>query len=170
MARFIRELFHGSSYRHHPGYYYDDGVVSYGGGRNMLPDVVLHVPMDSMKCVERVKQALTIRGVHRVRCDVANQTVIVSGNVPPQTLLRRVRWIKRRSEILSVGGPYTGSSYGPDYLPYNPYANERYPMSPPFSNYETFPVNEEYDMEYGSAYGSSYVDPYRRPYPGVGYY
>ena len=110
-------------------------------------------------------------GVHRVRCDVANQTVIVSGNVPPQTLLRRIRWIKRRSEILSIGGPYTGSSYGPDYLPYNPYANERYPMSPPFSNYETFPVNEEYDMEYGSGYGpSSYIDPYRRPYPGVGYY
>lgn len=109
-------------------------------------------------------------GVHRVRCDVANQTVIVSGNVPPQTLLRRIRWIKRRSEILSIGGPYTGSSYGPDYLPYNPYANERYPMSPPFSNYETFPVNEEYDMEYGLGYGPSYIDPYRRPYPGVGYY
>lgn len=99
------QLFHGSSYRHHPRYYYDDAVVSYGAGRSMLPvslctsmmlscdlcivhsfgececrrlysnfdqlelppcsqDVVLRVPMETMKDVERVKQALTFEGMN----------------------------------------------------------------------------------------------------------
>ncbi|KAG0576863.1 hypothetical protein M758_5G114900 [Ceratodon purpureus] len=157
MSRFIRELFHGSSYRHHPRYYYDDAVVSYGAGRSMLPDVVLHVPMETMKDVERVKQALAIEGVHRVRCDMATQTVVVSGNVPPKSLLRRVRWIKRHSSILSFGAPYAGPVYGSEYPAYNPYALEQYPRTAPFGNgYGT-----GYDMEYGSAaYGTPYTSSY----------
>ena len=35
------QLFQGSSYSHHPRYYYDDAVISYGAGRSMLP-VSLH--------------------------------------------------------------------------------------------------------------------------------
>lgn len=162
MSRFLRELFHGSSYRHHPRFYYDDAVVSYGVGRSMLPDVVLHVPMETMKDVERVKQALAIEGVHRVRCDMATQTVIVSGNVPPKSLLRRVRWIKRHSTIVSYGVPYGGPAYGSEYPEFNPYALERYPRDPPFqSAYETVPA----ELEYGS-YGS----PYSRPYSAYSYY
>lgn len=165
MSRFIRELFHGSSYRHHPRYYYDDAVVSYGAGRSMLPDVVLRVPMETMKDVERVKQALTFEGVHRVRCDLATQTVIVSGNVPPKTLLRRVRWIKRHSSIISFGVPYAGPSYGSEYPAYNPYALDR----PAYGGgvYGARPGELEYDREYGSVYGSSaYGTPYTRSYSG----
>lgn len=165
MSRFIRELFHGNSYRHHPRYYYDDAVVSYGTGRSMLPDVVLHVPMETMKDVERVKQALAFEGVHRVRCDLATQTVIVSGNVPPKTLLRRVRWIKRHSSIISFGVPYEGPSYGSEYPGYNPYALERYPSFA--SGYGARRNELEYGMEYGSPYGGSpYGTPYSRSYSG----
>lgn len=173
MADFIRELFHGNSYRHRPRYYYDDAVVSYGDGRNMLPDVVLFVPMETMKDVERVKQALAFEGVHRVRCDMANQTVIVSGNVPPETLLRRVRWIKRHSSVVAFGVPYEGPSYGSEYPGYNPYAVERYPYDmeryPSFdSGYGPRRNELEYDMEYGdSPYGRSpYGNPYSSSYSG----
>lgn len=31
------QLFHGSFHRHHPRFYYDDAVVSYGAGRSLLP-------------------------------------------------------------------------------------------------------------------------------------
>jgi hypothetical protein len=164
MSRFIRELFQGSSYRQHPRYYYDDAVVSYGAGRSVLPDVVLSVPMESMRDVERVKQALAIEGVHRVRCDLASQTVVVSGNVPPSSLLRRVKWIKRHSSIMSYGAPYGGSSYEPEYTAYNPYALQRYPSG---NVYE----NRRGALEYGSEYGSAeYGSPYERPYSSYSYY
>lgn len=89
---------------------------------------------------------------------MASQTVVVSGNVAPKSLLRRVRWIKRHSCIVSFGAPYAGPSYGSEYPAYNPYALEQYPRIAPFgSAYGT-----GYDMEYGSAYES----PYTRPYSG----
>jgi len=106
-------------------------------------------------------------GVHRVRCDLATQTVIVSGNVPPETLLRRVRWIKRHSSIVSFGVPYAGPTYGSEYPGYDPYALERYPS---FGNrgYGARRNELEYqDMEYGSAYGGSpYGTPYSTSYSG----
>lgn len=168
MSRFIRELFHGSSYRHQPRYYYDDAVVSYGTGRSMLPDVVLHVPMESMKDVERVKQALAIEGVHRVRTDLGTQTVVVSGNVPPNTLLRRVRYIKRHSTIMSYGSPYSGPEYGSEYPAYNPYALERYPSGPMVGSvYE--PPRLGNGLEYDN-YGTDYGSPYSRSYSAYSYY
>jgi len=106
-------------------------------------------------------------GVNRVRCDLATQTVIVSGNVPPKALLRRVRWIKRHSSIVSFGVPYAVPSYGSEYPAYNPYALEPYSRSPTFGSvYGTRPAELEYDMEYGSAYGSPYGTPYTRSYSG----
>lgn len=174
MSRFIRELFQGSSYRHHPRYYYDDAVVSYGAGRTMLPDVVLHVPMETMRDVERVKQALAIEGVHRVRCDMASQTVVVSGNVPPHTLLRRVKWIKRHSSLMSYGAApsaYGGTQLyvdpGAELVPaYNPYSTGGVagelppPVYTPYSTgvvYEPRPGNLlEYDVGYERPYSSSY--------------
>lgn len=96
-------------------------------------------------------------GVHRVICDMMNQTVTVSGNIAPEALLRRVRRIKRRSEILSYSSPYPGSSYGGYPTITNPYANERYPMSPPFGpSYEGYLPNDEYDSAYN-------YDSYRPP-------
>lgn len=160
MSRLLRELFQGSSYRHNNRYYYDDAVVSYGPGRSPLPDVVLHVPMESMRDVERVKQALAIEGVHRVRCDMATQTVVVSGSVQPHSLLRRVKWIKRHSSIMSYGAPYAGPAYGSEFPAYNPYALQRYPST---GAYDTRPPLQ---LEYGSELGS----PYERPFSSYSYY
>jgi hypothetical protein len=122
-------------------------------------------------------------GAHRVICDVVNQTVTVTGNVPPQELLRRVKRIKRHSHILSYSSPYgdssaygynnvglqTGlSSYGPSIYnnigssgmygstgyPGRGYGN-RYPLSPPaYSSYSG------YNQPYDSAAGCSYRDNY----------
>jgi hypothetical protein len=162
------QLFQGSSYRHHSRYYYDDAVVSYGPGRSMLPDVVLHVPMESMRDVERVKQALAIEGVHRVRCDMATETVVVSGNVPPHTLLRRVKWIKRHSSIMSYGASYgQGASYGSEFPAYgNPYAQEQYPGGM-LGGVGGMLDSRPQMLEYGS---SDYGSPYERPYSSYSYY
>jgi hypothetical protein len=62
MSGFISDLIHGTSSRHYPRYHYDDSMVSYGGGMGMLPDVQLYVPMESMRDVERVKNALEREG------------------------------------------------------------------------------------------------------------
>lgn len=109
----------------------------------------------------------TFSGVHRVRTDLAMQTVVVSGNVPPDSLLRRVRWIKRHSSIMSYGAPYAGPSYGSEYPAYNPYALERYPSGQVGSVYEVGrPSSLDYDVDYESTYGS----PYTRPYSAYSYY
>jgi hypothetical protein len=116
--------------------------------------------MESMRDVERVKQALAIEGVHRVRCDMATQTVVVSGDVQPQSILRRVKWIKRHSSILSYGAPYGGPAYGSEFPGYNPYAQERYPST------DAYDSGPPLQLEYGSEYGS----PYERPYSSYSYY
>lgn len=104
-------------------------------------------------------------GVHRVRCDMASQTVVVSGNVPPNSLLRRVKWIKRHSSIMSYGSPYGGQSYGSEYPPYNPYALERYPSG---GMYEGRPNQQM--LDYGSEFASGYGSPYERPFSSLSYY
>jgi len=105
------------SYHSSPHYYSDgDNYFSHGGqvvypssatGRPQLPDVRLSVPMDSARCVEKVKEALDVSGVYSVHCDVPSQTVTVSGNVAPQALLKRVKHVKRKTKIVS----YTSSFY-----------------------------------------------------------
>jgi copper chaperone CopZ len=80
-------------------------------GRPILPDVRLSVPMDSLRCVEKVKEALDISGVYSVNCDIPSQTVTVSGNVAPQALLKRVKHVKRKSKILSYTSLYTDSGH-----------------------------------------------------------
>ncbi|KAH8943446.1 hypothetical protein BDL97_13G053000 [Sphagnum fallax] len=186
MSGFISDLIHGTSSRHYPRYHYDDSMVSYGGGMGMLPDVQLYVPMESMRDVERVKNALEREGAHRVICDVVNQTVTVTGNVPPEELLRRVKRIKRHSHILSYSSPYgdssaygynngglqTGlSSYGPSMYnnigssslygsagyPGRGYTN-RYPMSPPaYSSYSGY--SQPYDYGAGYSYRDNLLPP-----------
>ncbi|KAG0576869.1 hypothetical protein KC19_5G114400 [Ceratodon purpureus] len=80
-------------------------------GRPILPDVRLSVPMDTLRCVEKIKEALDISGVYSVHCDIPSQTVTVSGNVAPQALLKRVKHVKRKSKILSYTNLYTDSSH-----------------------------------------------------------
>lgn len=100
---------------------------------------------------------------------MATQTVVVSGNVPPNTLLRRVRWIKRHATILSYGASYAGPSYGAsDYLAYNPYALDRLPSGPLVGSVYETPLSSA--LEYGVDYGSAYESPYTRPYSAYSYY
>jgi len=80
-------------------------------GRPILPDVKLSVPMDTLRCVEKVKEALDISGVYSVHCDIPSQTVTVSGNVSPQALLKRVKHVKRKSKILAYNSLYTDSGH-----------------------------------------------------------
>jgi len=111
---------YGGAYQAGP-HYYSDGEDYYSHrhsghgvypstGRPMLPDVRLSVPMDSARCVDKVKDALDISGVHGVHCDVPNQTVTVSGNIAPQTLLKKVKQVKRKSKILSYTSGFTNSA------------------------------------------------------------
>lgn len=113
-------------------------------------------------------------GVHRVRCDMASQTVVVSGNVPPHTLLRRVKWIKRHSSLMSYGAAPSaysatqlyvdpGAELVPAYTPYSTggVAGELPPpVYTPYSTgvvYEPRPGNLlEYDVGYERPYSSSY--------------
>ena len=127
---------------------------------------------------ELLKNIFVLPGVYRVNCNINNQTVTVSGNVPPEDLLRRVRWIKSHSQILSYnnnndyrGGSSFGS--GSDYrYNNNPYANERYPTSPSFggSDYNGYPSYIDNDSRYGSSYGSSYGGLERSYSSAYGYY
>jgi len=117
---------YGGSYHTSQAHYYSDGdnYFSHRGqvvypssatSRPLLPDVRLSVPMDSARCVEKVKEALDVSGVYSVHCDVPSQTVTVSGNVAPQALLKRVKHVKRKAKIVS----YTSSFYNNSVIPHH---------------------------------------------------
>jgi copper chaperone CopZ len=79
-------------------------------GRPVLPDVRMSIPMDTLRCVEKIKEALDINGVYSVHCDIPTQTVTVSGNVAPQALLKRAKHVKRKAKMLSYTNHYTDDS------------------------------------------------------------
>jgi len=68
----------------------------------VLPDIQLRVPMENEDDVQRVKNALLIKGVLEVTCDEERQTVTVTGMVPPSRLLKKVRKVKREAQIISA--------------------------------------------------------------------
>ncbi|KAH9543191.1 hypothetical protein CY35_13G050500 [Sphagnum magellanicum] len=60
----------------------------------------LRVPLCCERCEERVKESLMdMDGVEGVLCDQSNQRVTVTGDVQPQKVLKRVKKIKKRSEL-----------------------------------------------------------------------
>ncbi|CAM6034902.1 unnamed protein product [Sphagnum compactum] len=68
----------------------------------MLPDLHLHVPLETDDDIARVRRALTIKGVLEISCDLQRQMVTVSGNVSPRRLLKKVKKVKPNSRILST--------------------------------------------------------------------
>ncbi|KAG0616429.1 hypothetical protein M758_5G114800 [Ceratodon purpureus] len=72
----------------------------------VLPDIQLRVPMEDENEVQRVKNALLIKGVLEVSCDEERQIVTVTGVVPPSRLLKKVRKVNRQARIVSTVSPF----------------------------------------------------------------
>jgi hypothetical protein len=72
----------------------------------VLPDVQLRVPMENEDDVQRVKDALLIKGVLDVVCDLSRQIVTVTGMVPPSRLLKKLRKVNRQARIVSTVSPF----------------------------------------------------------------
>jgi hypothetical protein len=72
----------------------------------VLPDIQLRVPMEDANDVQRVKDALLIKGVLDVVCDEERQIVTVTGIVPPLRLLKKVRKVKSQARIISTSSPF----------------------------------------------------------------
>jgi len=139
--------------RAHPFY-------EHGAARPILPDVQFRVPMESMRDLEKVKDALDLEGIHEVRCDLGNQTVTVSGNVPYHRLLKKLKHVKRRSKLLSFASPEGNflPAYGHEL-----YENYPYGTSYGASTYGRVPMRASFSPP--REYSSSYVAPvYERPY------
>ncbi|CAM6051203.1 unnamed protein product [Sphagnum compactum] len=163
-ARFSVQLSYGRPVESfYPGsHYHPQTVMSHGPTRPLLPDVQFSVPMESRRDVEKVKDALDLEGVHGVVCDLASQTVTVSGNVPFHRLLKKLKHVKRRSKLLSFSSPDSpfSPSYGHESL---------HPLHSSSYHAGTYPSNygSSYRRSFSPphSYGSSYVrSAYERPY------
>lgn len=132
MAMSMRDMYYSSSEptwlvnhaRHAPRYSETHRMMPYYASqtRQGAPVLELFVPMCCTKCEEKVREELLeLRGVHNVMIDPQLQKVIVSGFVDPLRALKKVKKVKKKSEIwsplyngaASYGG---GSSYGRQYL------------------------------------------------------
>lgn len=72
----------------------------------VLPDIQLRVPMEDANDVQRVRNALLIKGVLDVVCDEERQIVTVTGVVPAIRLLKKVRKVKSQARIISTSSPF----------------------------------------------------------------
>jgi hypothetical protein len=72
----------------------------------VLPDIQLRVSMEDENDVQIVKNALLIKGVLEVSCDLARQIVTVTGIVPSSRLLKKVRRVNRQAQIISTVSPF----------------------------------------------------------------
>lgn len=72
----------------------------------VLPDIQLRVPMEDENEVQRVKNALSIKGVLEVSCDLERQIVTVTGIVAPSRLLKKVRRVNSQAQIISTVSPF----------------------------------------------------------------
>ncbi|XP_024365794.1 uncharacterized protein [Physcomitrium patens] len=91
----------------------DDSEESYnpfGSGviPPVLPDIQLRVPMEDEVDVQRVKNALMIKGVLDVVCDEERQIVTVTGIVPASRILKKVRKVNRQARVISTASPFAG--------------------------------------------------------------
>lgn len=89
----------------------DDDVESYdpfasGVVPPVLPDIQLRVPMEDANDVQRVRDALLMKGVLDVVCDEERQIVTVTGIVPPLRLLKKVRKVKSQARLISTTSPF----------------------------------------------------------------
>jgi len=149
--------------------FYDSSI-----GRSTLPDVQFRVPMESRRDVDRVKDALDIDGVHGVNCDMVNQTVTVTGNVPYHRLLKKLKHVKRKSRLISFlpdnqmynpsYGSYHGNPYNSSYgsSSFGGRGSIRRPLSPPnyrSTSYVSHPLAERaYYEDYEDYRPSRYLD------------
>jgi len=147
--------------------FYDSSI-----GRPILPDVQFRVPMESRRDVDKVRDALDIEGVRGVNCDMVNQTVTVSGNVPYHRLLKKLKHVKRRSRLISFlpdnqvyntshgAYPYSSSYHGSSS--FGGRVPIRRPLSPPnyrSSSYVSHPLAERaYYEDYEDYRPSRYLD------------
>jgi len=161
-------MYSNSRLRHQ---FYDSSV-----GRPLLPDVQFKVPMESRRDVDKVKDALDIDGVHGVQCDLASQTVTVTGNVPYHRLLKKLKHVKRKSRLLSFipdsqvysAGSYHGyhvnpyshsSSYGASSFGRVPHRRPLSPQNYRSTSYVAHPLAERaYYEDYEDYRPSRYLD------------
>jgi hypothetical protein len=104
-------------------------------------------------------------GVHGVVCDLASQTVTVSGNVPFHRLLKKLKHVKRRSKLLSFSSPDSpfSPSYGHESL--HPLHSSSYHTGTYASNASNYGSSYRRSFSPPPSYGSSYVrGAYERPY------
>jgi len=96
-----------------------------------LQVVELMVPLCCTKCEEKVKKALLeMEGVERVKTDQENQMVTVTGMfVNPTRVLRRVKKIKKRSELIMPNWIPTEKHSTSNYAAESAKSYSRYPQS-----------------------------------------
>lgn len=116
-----------------------------------------------------------LAGILEVRCDLGNQTVTVSGNVPYHRLLKKLKHVKRRAKLLSFASPEGNfvPAYGHELYESYPYGTSygastygRVPMRAPFSpprEYSSSYIAPVYERPYYEDY-EDYVRPYRYGY------
>lgn len=143
---------------------YGSGYSS-GGGTSMLPDVTIRTPLMDMNDVARIKMALSVQGVYNVVCDIPAQSVRVSSNLSPRTVVELIREAMGSASIINYVDPMQPSFTSPqDRMRYSSYDDSySYDGRTGYSPAYNAPYNgRSYDNEfrpssYGgrSGYGSS---------------
>jgi hypothetical protein len=131
----------------------------------MLPDVTIRTPLMDMNDVARIKMALSVQGVYNVVCDIPAQSVRVSSNLSPRTVVELIREAMGSASIINYVDPMQPSFTSPqDRMRYSSYDDSySYDGRTGYSPAYNAPYNgRSYDNEfrpssYGgrSGYGSS---------------
>ncbi|CAM6016375.1 unnamed protein product [Sphagnum balticum] len=159
----------------------------------------LRVPLCCEKCINKVKKALyQVEGVEDVVCDQPEQKVTITGNVNPETALRRVQRVKKYSiywyseTSVDSATPATSivhnkthrNGYAPNYIAPSSYYTHNYyahPLrrsdssvqSPYYSRYSSaYPLRSYSPFQSSPYIDNSYdaYDPYNPMYSSRPYY
>lgn len=69
--------------------------------KSKIQEIELNVDICCDKCVKNVTDALdNVQGVERVDCDQVNRKVYVKGSATKEVVLKKVRMVKRRAEVV----------------------------------------------------------------------
>ncbi|KAH8935054.1 hypothetical protein BDL97_17G010500 [Sphagnum fallax] len=180
MSRYMTELFYGkpepawlinSRRRQYGDSQYSGGSYSgqpsfgpYSQG-SALPDTVLRVPLINLEDVARIKDALSVEGVYNVVCDIPEQAVTVSSNLPPQTIVGLVRRVFLNAHIVNYINPYSSGAGAPRTYPAEPSFGLSGQPTRAYDDSYSYWGHTNYTPAYESAYrGRSYDNEFRPSY------
>lgn len=125
---------------------YESGYGS-GRGSSTLPDVTIRTPLMDMNDVARIKNSLSVQGVYNVVCDIPAQSVRVSSNLSPRTVVELIRQAMGSATIINYVDP----------------------MQPTFTSGRDSMRYSSYDDSYSYDGRTGYNPAYSAPYNGRSY-